>query len=128
MEHFVWPALAGIILALCVSAAGAAEEPGPSMLEFKLTRKLREGHPRLFLTPESLEKLRQAVQADPAMKDLFGKLCAQADRVLNEPPVEHVLVGPRLLDKSRRCLDRVATLALVYRLGGDQKYAARALK
>jgi hypothetical protein len=128
MEHFVWPALAGIILALCASAAGAAEEPGPSMLEFKLTRKLREGHPRLFLTPESLEQLRQAVQADPAMKDLFGKLRAQADRVLNEPPVEHVLVGPRLLDKSRRCLDRVATLALVYRLGGEEKYAARALK
>lgn len=129
MEHFVWPALAGIILALFASAAGAEEEEytGPLPTR-KVTLTMRQGHPRLFLTPESLEQLRQAVQADPAMKDLFGKLRAQADRVLNEPPVEHVLIGPRLLDKSRRCLDRVATLALVYRLGGDPKYAARALK
>jgi len=126
MEHFVWPALAGIILALGASAAGAAEDGGAAA--GTVLKTLRPGHPRLFVTGESLEQLRQAVQADPAMKDLFGKLRAQADRVLNEPPVEHVLIGPRLLDKSRRCLDRVATLALVYRLGGEEKHAARALK
>jgi hypothetical protein len=62
------------------------------------------------------------------MKDLYAKLRASADKILGEKPVERVLIGPRLLDKSRRCLDRVSTLALAYRLSGDEKYAARAAK
>jgi hypothetical protein len=62
------------------------------------------------------------------MKDLYAKLRSSADKILGEKPVERVLLGPRLLDKSRRCLDRVSTLALVYRLSGDEKYAARAAK
>jgi len=119
---------AGLLVALALLAVTstvlAADAPPPG----DILKTLRPGHPRLFITPESLPALRRAVQADPAMKDLFGRLRAQADRILKEPPVEHVLIGPRLLDKSRRCLDRVATLALAYRLSGDEKYAARALK
>ena len=124
MEHLVWLALAGIVLAMGASAVGAAEDAAAGTI----LKTLRPGHPRLFVTGESLQRLRQAVQTDPAMKELFGKLRAQADRVLGEPPVEHKLIGPRLLDKSRRCLDRVAALALAYRLSGEEKYAARAVK
>jgi hypothetical protein len=124
MEHLAWAALAGMTLALWTAPAAAADAEAAR----DILKTLRPGHPRLFLAPDSLERLRQAVQADPAMKAIFGKLQAQADRILDQPPVEHKLIGPRLLDKSRRCLDRVSTLALVYRLGGDEKYAARALK
>ena len=123
MEYLVWLALGSVAVALALSPASAAEADGQAIL-----KALRPGHPRLFITSESLENLRKAVQADPAMKDMLAKLTAQADKILDEPPVEHKLLGPRLLDKSRRCLDRVSTLALVYRLGGDEKYAARALK
>jgi hypothetical protein len=47
--------------------------------------------------------------------------------MLKQPPIEHRLIGPRLLDQSRLCLDRVYTLAMVYRLGGDKRYLDRAL-
>ena len=48
--------------------------------------------------------------------------------MLKEPPVEHVLIGPRLLDKSRRALGRVYTLALLWRLDAKQAYFDRAVQ
>ena len=45
---------------------------------------------------------------------------------LDAPPVEHKLIGPRLLQQSRLCLDRVYTLATMYRLEGDTRFADRA--
>ena len=42
--------------------------------------------------------------------------------------MEHVLIGPRLLDKSRRALARVYTLALLWRLDGKQPYFDRAVR
>jgi len=116
--------LAGLVLLLAAPALSAADSP-PAQ---DVLKTLRPGHPRLFITPETLPRLRAAVQSDPAMKDLYAKLRSSADKILGEKPVERVLIGPRLLDKSRRCLDRVSTLALVYRLSGDAKYAARAAK
>jgi len=62
------------------------------------------------------------------LKDLYAKLRASADKVLPQPTVEHKLVGPRLLFESRKCLDRVSTLGLAYLLGGEEEYAARAVK
>ena len=116
--------LAGLVLLLAAPALSAADSP-PAQ---DVLKTLRPGHPRLFITPETLPRLRAVVQSDPAMKDLYAKLRSSADKILGEKPVERVLIGPRLLDKSRRCLDRVSTLALVYRLSGDAKYAARAAK
>jgi hypothetical protein len=59
---------------------------------------------------------------------MFARIRTQADKMLKDPPVEYVLIGPRLLDKSRRCLERATTLSFVYQLTGEEKYAARAAK
>jgi len=125
MKHYV-RCLAGLVLSLVLApilVAAGQPPPSPDVL-----KTLRPAHPRLFVTPETLPRLRAAVESDPAMKDLYAKLRSSADKILGEKPVERVLLGPRLLDKSRRCLDRVSTLALAYRLSGDEKYAARAAK
>ena len=124
MKHHAW-CLAGLVLSLAMAPSLSAAEQPPAQ---DILKTLRPAHPRLFITPETLPRLRAAVQADPAMKDLYTRLRASADKILGEKPVERVLLGPRLLDKSRRCLDRVSTLALAYRLSGDEKYAARAAK
>jgi hypothetical protein len=124
---------AGLLVGLALLAAAAAAPVAARAAEVQppaqdILKTLRPGHPRLFITPETLPALRRAVQADPVMRDLFSKLRASADRVLREKPVEHVLIGPRLLHQSRRCLDRVSSLALVYLLSGEEKYAARAAR
>ncbi|MBM4018618.1 MAG: hypothetical protein FJ288_09880 [Planctomycetes bacterium] len=116
-------AMMGLAAGLSASAFAAEEPAGRDIL-----KTLRPGHPRLFVTSETLPVLRRAVQADPAMKDLFARLRSSADRVLGQSPVEHKLVGPRLLGESRRCLDRVSALALVHLLSGEEKYAARAAR
>ena len=103
------------------SAAGAEARP-------EVLATLRAGHPRLFVTRESLERLRAGVGQDAGMKTLYEKLRKEADKTLREEPVRYELVGPRLLSVSRKCLDRVSTLALVHLVSGEAKYAERAWK
>ena len=113
--------LAAVIL---VTAWPAAEAAAPR----PILRTLRSGHPRVLLTPESLQALRKAVKADPARKAILRRLRGQADSLLGAKTVEFKIVGPRLLTQSRRCLERVETLGLTFLLTGEAKYAARAMK
>ncbi|HUU11234.1 MAG TPA: heparinase II/III family protein [Phycisphaerae bacterium] len=105
-------------------AGGAAEGQGSA----EMLKALRPGHPRILVTSESVQALRQGVETDAAMKKMFDAVRRDADRLIDAPTVEFKIVGPRLLTQSRRCLDRVQTLGLVYLLTGDAKYAARAMK
>ena len=99
---------------------------------------LRGGHPRLLALEEDLERVRTLVGVDERARALRDRLHAAALRLLDEPAVEFKLVGrggyaDRSLDKvwvllpvSRLCLERIYTLALVYRLEGDERFARRA--
>lgn len=109
-------------------SATPAPAPVPGAPSQPILKTLRMSHPRLFLTPEVEARVKKGIATDPAMKELFADLRRDADRILGQPPVEYVLIGPRLLDKSRKALDRISTLALAYRLTGEEKYAARAVK
>jgi hypothetical protein len=91
-------------------------------------RTLRPEHPRLLATEAGFKRLRDLVRDDAFAGPMFAKLQRQADAVLKQPPIEHRLIGPRLLDQSRLCLDRVYTLAMVYRLTGDRRYLDRAVR
>src|SRR5439155_2161421 len=65
-------------------------------------------------------------KTDPTAKAWFEKLRKNADQMLNQPPCERVLVGPRLLGVSRQVLARTTLLGGMYRLTGERKYADRA--
>jgi len=108
------------ILMICTNAlpAGAADE--------SLLKSLHKEHPRIFLHKEDIPRLREAIARDPVMKRWHERLVADATKILDEKPIEHRLIGPRLLDKSRTCLRRVSTLAGLYLLDGDRRFAERA--
>lgn len=89
---------------------------------------LREGHPRLIALPEDTERVKAFVADDDRAEAIYQAVKRRADRMLDEEPIVHELVGPRLLHQSRRCLDRVVTLATVYRIEGDRRYANRAIR
>ena len=99
---------------------------GTVAAEPPLLRTLRQGHPRLYLTPDDLTALRQRVKDDPVAAGMLRKLQARATKMLAEKPVVHVLIGPRLLDQSRLALDRLSTWALVYQLTGEKRFLNRA--
>lgn len=108
------------LLALAPLFAFAAEDD--------VLAHLRAGHPRLLLTDDQLGAAVAAAKSDPLRAQLHARLVALAEAELATTPIKHVLIGPRLLDKSRTCVSRVFTCALAFRLTGDERFAARAKK
>lgn len=84
-------------------------------------------HPRLAVRPDSWELLAASLKSDPVNARMYRSLELQAEKMLPEPPVQRVLIGRRLLDKSRLALARISTLSLVYKVGGDRRFADRAI-
>lgn len=114
--------------ALLAGLAAPTQEvvPEVSAADRQVLKTLRKGHPRLLATDADIASLRVTVARDPLARKWLGLLREDADALLGQPPVERKLVGPRMLAQSRLALDRIATLALVYRLTGERRYADRA--
>lgn len=124
---------AAVILASACRAAGSGLHGAPAAPGFKSFRipkdvllHLRPGHPRLILTDDGLQALKRLIDTDAGAREMLRAVRAQGDRILRERPVRYVLEGPRLLTQSRLCLDRVYTLALLYRLDGRARWLERA--
>ena len=107
------------LLVMFATPDGAAEDDPLSTLR---------PHPRLYATDADIERLRERIAADAAARAYYDALRAHADQILDEPPVEYRLIGPRLLHVSRKAFDRIAALALIYRLDGDRRHADRAAR
>jgi hypothetical protein len=85
-------------------------------------------HPRL-LWPAGTEKdMKARIASDPIAKAVYDDIRGQSDMMLTLEPIEHVKIGKRLLDKSRRCVKRVIFLSFMYRMTGEKKYFDRAEK
>lgn len=89
---------------------------------------LRPSHPRLIALDGDIERVRELIRRSAQARRIYDALVEEAARIQTSPPVEHVLVGPRLLAQSRRCLDRIYKLALLYRLDGKREHLDRALR
>jgi hypothetical protein len=87
---------------------------------------LRRVHPRLILTSDAVKALRSVTATDPVAAEYLRELREHGTSILSQPPVERVLTGYYLLDKSQTALNRITTLALLYQLDGDRKWADRA--
>jgi hypothetical protein len=99
--------------------------PAAAARETVLTT-LKLSHPRLMLLAEDEARIRKALTTDVAARSFRDALLRNGSRVITQPTPERVLIGPRLLTVSRTVLDRVMTLALLYRLDGDRRWVARA--
>jgi hypothetical protein len=108
-----------VLFSAAVLAFGATDDP--------LTT-LRTPHPRLLALDRDIEHVRARLQQYPMARKIHADLVKEAEKLMTTPPVEYRLVGPRLLAQSRHVLERVYTLALLYRLDGKQQYFDRALR
>ncbi|MBN2507844.1 MAG: DUF4962 domain-containing protein [Verrucomicrobia bacterium] len=116
-----------------VVPADAAEFPMPTAAQQQ--QRVPPGHPRLFMRPEDLPRLRTLARGREATR--FAALRAEADRVLRDGPTpepEHLgsardkenaeLVKywwPNRVQTERACKE-AELLAFVYVLSGDGKY------
>ncbi|MDZ4858308.1 MAG: heparinase II/III family protein [Candidatus Hydrogenedentes bacterium] len=91
--------------------------------EATVLNTLTPNHPRLILLNDGLAKLKAAYETDTTLQRYAAEVKEQADKALSAPPLEHKLIGPRLLQVSRACLDRIYPLALAWRWTGEKQYA-----
>src|SRR5579859_339079 len=111
--------LMATLVATAALALGAVDDP---------LQTLRPGHPRLILLDSEIEHIRSLIQQHPPARKIYADLIREGERLLTMPPVEYKLVGPRLLAQSRHCLDRVYTLAFLYRLSGRRSFLDRTIQ
>lgn len=93
----------------------------------EILARLNKNHPRLIATAHDFERLKGQVQIEAVTRVWHARLRERAERILKDPPSRYEIPdGLRLLSTSRRVLDRVYTLALLYRIGGDKQFVERA--
>lgn len=102
-------------------------QPEPEVVLTGILKTLQKEHPRLLLTETRLQELKALSNTDTRLKKYAADVVAQADKDIFKSPIQHVLIGPRLLDKSRECLSRVYNLSFAYRWTGNEKYLSSAI-
>lgn len=118
--------LCGLGLGLLAATAGAAL-PRPIPPADQLFTNLHRGHPRLLATAADFTALRSRVAADEQLIRWHAALTSQATALLTAPASKYEIPdGLRLLATSRRVLDRVQTLGLLWQLDHDRRWADRA--
>jgi len=124
-----WPlALLFLTAAPNFPAAEPAGENQPTApAPDQILARLKPGHPRLLVSGEDLRQLAARTRQDATLRDWYNRLRERGRRLLDEPPSRYEIPdGLRLLSVSRRVVDRVYTLALLYHLEGDAAFARRA--
>jgi hypothetical protein len=128
-----------LVVSLALAVASGALAPNPTALAapFKpvvdippaaeILATLKKPHPRLLARAEDFTRLQTQIERDATLRGWHGDVRRQAERILKDPPSKYEIPdGLRLLSTSRRVLQRVQTLGLLYRLEGDRRWAERA--
>lgn len=88
---------------------------------------LRRSHPRLLATASDFERLQTARSSPGMIAGGYARLRERGERVLKEAPAKYEIPdGLRLLSTSRKVLDRITLLGLLWQLDGDTRWAERA--
>jgi hypothetical protein len=93
----------------------------------QILSRIKTSHPRLLVSEVEFERLKAQVGSDAKLQTWHKKLQEQAVKILAAPPSRYEIPdGLRLLDTSRRVLDRIYNLSLLYRLEKDSRFVDRA--
>ncbi len=87
-------------------------------------------HPRLFADAAGFRALRDGIATNDLLRLGAEHIYRQSEILLSAAPIVYKLdvSGKRLLDVSRNALFRVTTLAMAYRLYGNERHLERALE
>ncbi|MBQ9456849.1 MAG: heparinase II/III family protein [Thermoguttaceae bacterium] len=129
MKTHINPAFMILLFAFCLASNLAfAEESVPDYFA-----RLNPVHPRILASSQREAEVKELLQKDEFLQKLLQNQMLEADALVKNPQtVEYIIIGPRLLTQSRRCLKKVLTLAGAYRMTDDAakktEYKTRAVK
>jgi hypothetical protein len=83
-------------------------------------------HPRILLLEQEEAGIKKTIASDPVWKSTHQFILDESNKLITKPPVERVLIGRRLLDKSREALRRIFYLSYAWRMTSEVKYLERA--
>lgn len=84
------------------------------------------GHPRLLLRVDDFARMQASIDSDARLVAVHKAIMDRSDYHLGQGPITYVKVGKRLLNESRRALERILFLAYSYRMTGESKYLEKA--
>src|SRR5947209_270811 len=116
------------VFAILLALHCAAAEPPVKVPDAESVLKtLRHEHPRLLAHKEDFERLKFAVQTNATLQGWYANVQNRANAILHEAPSKYEIPdGLRLLATSRRVMNRIYDLGMMYRMTGEKKYAERA--
>ena len=85
-------------------------------------------HPRLLLLQGEEDEIKKTIESDEIWAGIHNFITGESDRIIDLPPVRRVLIGRRLLDKSREALRRIFYLSYSWRMTSESRYLERAEK
>ena len=84
-----------------------------------LKKNLRKSHPRLVLNSSIEKDLKAKIKSDPVVRNMYEAIKTNAAGIHDQPLLERIQTGRRLLSVSREMLYRVNMLGMVYRIEKD---------
>jgi hypothetical protein len=85
-------------------------------------------HPRILFLKGEEAAIKKNIATDSTWKGLHQAILIESDNLLNEPVLQRIQIGRRLLDKSREAIRRMMFLGYAWRMTHDRKYTERAEK
>lgn len=114
-------------LPFCHGATAPDTTPAVSLQQVKdALEKMPKLHPRLLSGPNEQKSLAEGSKR-PDGKKLTEKIIHDAQLLLKEAPVERRFNGKRMLEASRKVLQRITILGMAWRLSGEPRFAERGI-
>ena len=125
MPHYLCPPLILTVfnVALIVSAEEQTTFTPPRLTAEQLSTQLKPSHPRLILTPQRLDAVREKVKTTPWAKGLHEELQSLADEFARPSSMERNPPSWKIWNSRMK---RITTPALLFLLDGDQRYLEQA--
>ena len=89
------------------------------MSESYLKENITKSKPRMVFNQQIVEDLKIQIKADPVIKNMYEAVRINAYHTLDEPLLERIMTGRRLLGVSRNMLHRINLLGVVYMIEND---------
>ena len=121
LKHATAAAVIALTMTYANSAIAAQDKTDP-------LATLRPSHPRIWITAEELPRLRETARKSVLGRRYFDVVQRAGVKMLDDPPAERVLVGPRLLSVSRATQKKIRTWAGLYLITGEKRFADRAIR